>query len=282
VAEIGVNGVRLYYEFHGEGPPLALVHGSWGDAASWQFLLPSLAESFRVLVYDRRGHTRSERPSGQGSVHEDAEDLASLLEALDFTPTHVVANSYGGNVALRLAAKQAAVFRSLSCHEPPLWDLVADDAESQELREQQARSEEAVGKRIAAGDDEGAAEQFVEEVAFGPGAWEQLPPQVRTIFAQNAPTFLDELRDPDQYGADLAGLRQLEIPLRLTQGSESLPVFARAIDQLVQAVPRIRQETIEGADHVPQLSVPVLYAETIASFVRELEARAAPAVEPPG
>jgi pimeloyl-ACP methyl ester carboxylesterase len=275
VAEIEVNRVRLYYEFHGEGEPLALVHGSWGDAVSWQLVLPQLAESLRVLVYDRRGHSRSERPEGQGSVHEDADDLAALLESLEFAPAHVVANSYGGNVALRLAAKRPELFRSLSCHEPPLWDLVADDPESQQLREQQARSEEAVGERISAGDNEGAAEQFVEEVAFGPGAWEQLPPAVRATFAQNAPTFLDELRDPDQYGADLPGLRRLEIPLRLTQGYESLPVFARAIDQLAHAVPRIRRETIEGADHVPQLSVPELYAETITSFVREVEAEAA-------
>ena len=56
------NGVRLYYELHGSGDPLALVHGSWVDATTWALVLDDLAKSFRVLVYDRRGHSRSERP----------------------------------------------------------------------------------------------------------------------------------------------------------------------------------------------------------------------------
>ena len=268
-----VNGIHPYYELHGEGQPLALVHGSWGDATNWQLVLPRLANSFRVLVYDRRGHSRSERPEGQGSVHEDADDLAALLESLDVVPAHVVANSYGSNIALRLAAKRPELFRSLSCHEPPLWHLLADDPQVRELRRRQVRIEEAVGRRIAAGDHEGAARQFVDELAFGPGVWDnQLPTEVRAVFVRNAPTFLDELRDPDAYGADVAALGRLRLPLRLTQGSESLAEYGLAIDRLVEAAPRIKRETIQGADHVPQLTVPEPYAEGIASFVREAEA----------
>jgi pimeloyl-ACP methyl ester carboxylesterase len=109
------------HELHGDGPRLALVHGSWGDASSWQLVVDALADSFRVLVYDRRGHS----PPGQGSVHEDAEDLGALLESLDLAPAHVAANSYRGNIALRLVAARPELFRSLSCHEPPLWDLLA-------------------------------------------------------------------------------------------------------------------------------------------------------------
>jgi hypothetical protein len=95
----------------------------------------------------------------------------------------VVTSSFGGNIALRLATRRPEVFRSLSCHEPPLWCLLEGDAESQEMLQKAAASLEAVGRRIAAGDHEGAARQFVEEVAFGPGAWEsELPPQTKAIF----------------------------------------------------------------------------------------------------
>ena len=60
---------------------------------------------------------------------------------------------------------------------------------------QGARTLESVGRRIAHGDHEGAARQFVDEVAFGPGVWDNgLPSESRAIFVQNAPTFLDELR----------------------------------------------------------------------------------------
>src|SRR5688572_2335721 len=88
------NGVRLYYEAHGTGEPLVLVHGSWTDATSWRFVVPGLADAFRVLVYDRRGHSRSERPDVPGSVDEDGDDLAGLLDALGLAPAHVVASSF--------------------------------------------------------------------------------------------------------------------------------------------------------------------------------------------
>jgi pimeloyl-ACP methyl ester carboxylesterase len=213
MSEAEVNGVRLYYELHGSGEPLALVHGSWADATVWRFVVPGLAENFHVLGYDRRGHSRSERPARKGSFDEDGDDLAALLEALDLAPAHVVTNSSGGNIALRLATRRPAVFRSLSCHEPALWGLLEDDPESQEILQQGAGSLEAVGGRIAEGDHAGAARQFVEEVAFGPGAWEnELPPEARAIFVQNAPTFLDELQDRDPANIEADTLSRLDIP----------------------------------------------------------------------
>jgi pimeloyl-ACP methyl ester carboxylesterase len=262
VPEVEANGVRLHYELTGDGEPLVLVHGSWGDATNWGLVAPGLADSFRLLVYDRRGHSRSERPGTPGSIDEDGDDLVALLEALDLAPAHVVTNSYGGNIALRLATRRPDVFRSLCCHEPPLWSLLQGDAESQEMLQQGAGSLEAVGKRIAEGDHEGAARQFVEEVAFGPGAWEnELPPEVRAIFVNNAPTFLDELQDPNQLSIDEDALRGLEVPVRLTDGSESPPVFPRVIERLEELIPRVARETIDGAAHVPHLTTPERYVE---------------------
>jgi pimeloyl-ACP methyl ester carboxylesterase len=264
VAETEVNGVGLYYELEGSGEPLALVHGSWGDATSWRLVVPGLAERFRVLAYDRRGHSRSERRDTPGSIDEDGDDLAALLEALDLAPAHVATSSWGGNIALRLATRRPDVFRSLTCHEPPLWSLLEGDGEGQEMLQRGARSLEEVGRRIAAGEHEGAARHFVEQVAFGPGAWErELPPEMRAVFVQNAATFLDELRDPNQLDVDQDALARLEVPVRLTEGTESPPVFARVIDRLMQLIPRVTRETIDGAAHVPQLSTPERYVEVV-------------------
>ena len=268
--EAEVNGVRLHYELHGTGEPLALVHGAWVDATAWRLVVPGLADNFRVLSYDRRGHSRSERPATQGSFDEDGDDLAALLEALELAPAHLVTNSGGGNVALRLATRRPDLFRSLSCHEPALWGLLEEDSESQEILQQVARSLEAVGRRIAEGDHEGAARQFVEEVAFGPGAWDnELPPETRAIFVQNAPTFLDELQDRDPANIEEEAISRLEMPVRLTNGSESPPIFARVIDRLVKLIPRVTRETIQGAAHVPQLTTPARYVEITTRGVQQ-------------
>jgi pimeloyl-ACP methyl ester carboxylesterase len=63
MAVIDVKGIDLHYEVQGDGPPLLLVHGGWSDHQSWHAVAPALADSFRVVTYDRRGHSRSERPT---------------------------------------------------------------------------------------------------------------------------------------------------------------------------------------------------------------------------
>jgi pimeloyl-ACP methyl ester carboxylesterase len=258
---IQTNGVRLHWELYGSGEPLVLVHGSWVNATEWQAVAAELAESFRVLVYDRRGHSRSERPATPGSVDEDGDDLAALLEALDLPPAHVVTNSYGGNIALRLATRRPELFRSLSCHEPPLFSLLEDDRESREMLQHVATSFEAVAQRIAAGDHERAARQFVDEVALGPGAWDGLPAEGKAIFVQNAPTFLDELNDPELLQIDKTALGRLQIPVLLTNGSESPPPFPRVIDRLVKLIPHATRQTLAGAGHEPHQTMPKRYAD---------------------
>jgi pimeloyl-ACP methyl ester carboxylesterase len=173
--EQSVNGAKLFYELVGSGDPLVLVHGSWVDHDSWQPVVAGLVRSFRVMTYDRRGHSLSERPLGQGSRREDEEDLAALIEALDLAPAHVAGNSFGGSIALGLAARRPELFRSLIVHEPPLLGLVADDAELRPLMREFWGRIEAVADQLRAGDIEGGTKRFVEEVALGPGAWEQLP-----------------------------------------------------------------------------------------------------------
>ena len=147
--------------------------------------------------------------------------------------------------------------RSLTCHEPPLWALLADDPESRAMLAQSVASLESVGAKIAADDLEGAARQFVDEVAIGPGTWDNaLPEDVKAMFVRNARTFLDELQDPQQFYVDTDALGDLTIPVHLSQGSESPPMFARVIDRLERAIPKVTRETIDGAAHVPQLTTP--------------------------
>ncbi len=265
-----VNGVDIYYELHGSGEPVVLVHGSWADTSQWSQVVPGLATDYLVLTYDRRGHSQSQDGDGQGSLDEDAEDLAGIIDALGLAPAHVVTNSLGGNIALRTAIRHEDAMQSLTCHEPPLWALLADDPESLAMLAEGSASLESVGARIAADDLEGAAQQFVDEVAFGPGAWDNaLPDEVKAMFVRNARTFLDELQDPEQLSVDTAALGGVTIPVHLSQGSESPPMFAKVIDRLQHAIPNVTRETIEGAAHVPQLTTPDAF---VASTRRAIQA----------
>ncbi|MEZ0064422.1 pimeloyl-ACP methyl ester carboxylesterase [Streptacidiphilus sp. MAP12-20] len=264
---VGVNGVELFYEVGGSGDPLVLVHGSWSDHGGWAPVLHALALRFRVLVYDRRGHSLSERPPGQGSRFEDEEDLAALIETLGFAPAFVAGNSFGASTALGLAARRPELFRGLIAHEPPLMGIVADTPELSPLMAAAGERIESVLARLRADQPLSGAHQFVEEVALGPGAWDQLPEQLRETFVINAPTFLDEQTDPEWANLDLARLSRYTGPTLLTKGTESPPWFATITARLSSALPQAQTHTFEGAGHIPHVSHPDAYAERVTSFV---------------
>ncbi|MEU6861782.1 alpha/beta hydrolase [Streptomyces sp. NPDC046876] len=265
-----VNGVELFYETEGPagGEPLVLVHGSWSDHLGWGRVLPRLAQTYRVLAYDRRGHSRSERPAGQGSRREDEDDLAALIEMLGSGPVHVAASSFGASTTLGLAARRPELLRSITAHEPPLMAVVAGEAELQPLM---APMEAAIGGVLAtlrSGEPETAARRFVEDVAVGPGAWEQLPDPVRRTFTANAPTFADEQADPDWADLDLGSLGGFAGPVLLTTGAESPPWFRVIRDKVASAFGgRAERHTFEGAGHVPHLTHPEAYVDRLTAFV---------------
>jgi pimeloyl-ACP methyl ester carboxylesterase len=88
---VEANGVNLYYELSGDrGDPIIMIHGSWGDHANWQAVVPGLSKNFRVLTYDRRGHSKSQKTTTQGSFDEDAMDAAALLDKLGLGRANVV------------------------------------------------------------------------------------------------------------------------------------------------------------------------------------------------
>ncbi|MDW4909705.1 alpha/beta hydrolase [Streptomyces sp. ADMS] len=267
---VEVNGVELFYEERsGDGDPLVLVHGSWGDHNNWAPVLPALTERFRVLVYDRRGHSRSERPPGQGSRFEDEEDLAALMETLGFAPAYVAGNSFGASTALGLASRRPELFRGLVAHEPPLMGVVADDTQLLPLMAATGERIEGVLAHLRAGETLAGARQFVEEVALGPGAWDQLPDQLRQTFLTNAPTFLDEQADPDWANLGLGRLPGYTGPALLTKGTKSPPWFAEIIARLSGALPQARTHTFEGAGHIPHVTHPDDYARLVTDFIEK-------------
>lgn len=263
-----VNGVRLFYELGGTGDiPLILVHGSWDSHQDWELVAPRFADSFRVLTYDRRGHSESERPLGQGSVHEDVADLAALIEHLCLGPAWVAGNSFGASITLRLAVEHPDLLRGIIAHEPPLFALVANDPALAPVLQEISGRVSAVVDRIASGDHAGAAEQFVETVALGPGGWLQLPPESQKTLIENAPTFFDEANDPEQLAFDLDRIISFSHPVLLTKGDNSPPIFAPVVAKLADSLPAAAVHTFLGAGHIPHVTHANAYIEATIDFI---------------
>jgi pimeloyl-ACP methyl ester carboxylesterase len=182
MAERLVNGVRLYYEEHGSGAPILCIHGGGSSALMWTDAVEELARLGRVIAYDRRGCTRSERPEPyeRTSVAEQADDAATLLDALAAAPVVVIGRSYGGAVAIDLALRYPDRVRALVLLEGDALGLSPTALEWTKAIDDRLRA-------VAVQDGVDAVYEALIGEVLGEGAWDSFPDEVRRILTQNGP-----------------------------------------------------------------------------------------------
>jgi pimeloyl-ACP methyl ester carboxylesterase len=218
---IETDGAQLYYEVAGQGTPLLLIMGATGDGGHFDALSALLAEEFTVIVYDRRGNSRSRQPAGwtTTSVEEQADDAAGLLRALDLAPAAVFGTSAGGAIALCLALRHPDVVSGVVVHDAPLLSLLESDEVS-------ATVAGIVGQGAAAGGAPGGLEAFWRLVA-GDAGWDELEPTLRERMVGNAETFLGvEIPAFESYRPDDAALAALEVPVEVLVSEQGPPFIA--------------------------------------------------------
>jgi pimeloyl-ACP methyl ester carboxylesterase len=110
---IHANGVEMYYEVHGQGEPLLLIHGGTLTADSWQPYLAAFAEHYRVITPDTRGHGRSDNPTGTMSYRLLADDMAAFVRALDLHKPLIAGYSDGGQIALEIGMRYPDLAQAL-------------------------------------------------------------------------------------------------------------------------------------------------------------------------
>lgn len=108
------NGIQLYYERQGQGPPLLFIHGLGSSTRDWESQTGPFAANYQVITFDLRGHGRSEKPPGPYTLPMFTADTAGLLKALDLEAAHVVGVSLGGGVAFQLALDHPELVKTLT------------------------------------------------------------------------------------------------------------------------------------------------------------------------
>ncbi|WP_211193328.1 alpha/beta fold hydrolase [Actinoplanes sp. TBRC 11911] len=98
-----VNGINLYYETHGSGRPLILLHGGLGSGEMFGAILPTLADHHQVIAVDLQGHGRTADIDRPLDVRLIAGDIAALIDHLGLDQPDVVGYSFGGGVAMQVA-----------------------------------------------------------------------------------------------------------------------------------------------------------------------------------
>jgi len=238
--DIQLPGIRLYYQEQGSGVPILLINGTTGFADVWGEAIDELAELGRVISYDRRGCTRSERPEPYETteVADHSADAAALLEALNATPAVLIGRSYGGGVALHVAMTRPQLVLGLVLLEPGVLGLSDEGTHA---------IEELTSRVLAEAETQGpgyAAEALLRDV-LGDEMWESLPGDVQDAFRDNSLAALAELRGKDLQvqSGDLAKVTQ---PVLLV-GGEASPEGFRAINEAVlRELPGARSLVVGG------------------------------------
>lgn len=108
-----VNGINLYYDTHGTGRPLVLLHGGLGSGEMFGPVLPALAEHHKVIAVDLQGHGRTADIDRPIDARLMAGDIAALIDHLDLDKPDLVGYSLGGGVAFQTAFQYPTKIRKL-------------------------------------------------------------------------------------------------------------------------------------------------------------------------
>jgi pimeloyl-ACP methyl ester carboxylesterase len=251
-----LNGIRLYYEVHGQGTPLALLHGFAGTAESWKLQVGALSARYRLILYDARGHWRSESPKDPAGYGIDiaVEDLRTLLDHLEAGPAIVGGLSMGGVVALAFSLRYPARVRAL---------ILADTGpgfRNPERRAEWARSREAVARLL---EEEGMR-------AFAASTHAELDYYTAPeIMLQHDPVGLAHVNRkvlviPDSRLID--GLPEVRVPTVVIVGAEDTD-YVPAAEYMARKIPGAEHVVIPRAGHGANIDQPEAFNRAILDFL---------------
>ncbi|HEX2233473.1 MAG TPA: alpha/beta hydrolase [Thermoleophilaceae bacterium] len=254
---IAVNGGKLYYEEHGAGTPLVLIHAGLMSSATWAPLLPDLTDGFRVITPDSRGHGRSTNPGGVLSYAQIADDIASLIAALRLVRPVVGGYSDGGQIALELGARHPEAAGAL------IVGAAYPDFAGSGLRE-------GVEAFLGA-DDTGTVdlEQLDATLGDAAGYLKSLHPggdkQWRALVQQSASMWLD------YEGLTADEVRRIEVPTLVFTGDRDDQISLDLMVSLYRSLPNAELAVWPDTDHYAPMSPE--RAGMFASMIRDFAGR---------
>jgi pimeloyl-ACP methyl ester carboxylesterase len=265
---VDVNGVSLYHEVTGHGPPLVLVHGFACGLRMWDPQVKALARSWRVVTYDVRGHGISGAPDDWAAYSQaiSVADLGGLLERLGLRRAAVGGLSMGGNIALNFALAHPERVTAL---------VVADTGAGSDEAADWIATVHALADALerdgleAFVDAALANPLFARYAARGPAAERFIRSCLMTHRARGlAHTGREVLAKRPSIYALAERLRALRVPTLLIVGEHDEPCV-KVHRFMAETIPGARHLVIPSAGHLTNLEAPAAFNRAVARFLRE-------------
>lgn len=240
-----------------DAPIVMALHGSAAHPSQWVPLAKAAAHRCDVRAEVMPGyHGRAVASDMPRGLARRAAPLIAELEKCH-QPVHLVGHSFGGAVAVKVAAMRPDLVASLTLYEPVLPTIVAQDPTPWEHRAVGALK--SVGIRLAAAIASGFAEQGVAgfiDFWNGDGAWRAMPDGLRAALVMQAMDILSDYDDLMSDDLDLESLGEIEIPTLILSGSRTQAVARVVADRVLAQMPQAMHMELEGLGHMAPVTDP--------------------------
>ncbi|MBL7217196.1 MAG: alpha/beta fold hydrolase [Deltaproteobacteria bacterium] len=116
-----IGDMEIYYEEHGQGPPLVMILGLGQDTATWSFQIPELSNRLRLIVFDNRDCGKSSRCLDDYTTRTMAQDTIGLMDHLGIDQAHICGTSMGGMIAQQVVLMAPERVNSLILASTTFW-----------------------------------------------------------------------------------------------------------------------------------------------------------------
>jgi len=246
------DGVSIYYEVHGEGPPLLLTHGYSSTSGMWHGQVDALARDHKLILWDMRGHGQSDYPDDPGAYSEELTvgDIAAILDAVNAPRAIIGGLSLGGYMSLAFYRAHPARTRAL---------LIIDTGpgfKKDDAREAwNARALTTAGKL----DQEGLAmlkSATRERATASHRNAKGLALAARGMLTQRDARVIELLPD-------------IKVPSLIVVGADD-PPFLAASDYMAAKIPGAQKVVIPAAGHAVNIDQPQAFVDAVLPFLKNL------------
>ncbi len=262
------DGVRLFFEVHGEGFPLAMIEG-WGYSRwMWFKQLRTLPIKYSCIVFDNRGVGMSDKPDEPYTIEMFADDLKELLDSIEVERAHVLGVSMGGFIAQQFALKYPDMVAGIvlvSTHfggEKALPTPKETMDAILSIREEDVGVEEALRRKMS--------------YAFNPEYMEEHPEEINQIIAwriEEAQPRYAWLRQAEAVRSFSLGeaVSRIKAPTLIVAGTKDRVVPYRNAELLAETIPNSRLVLFEGGSHLLFIENAHIFNRVVMDFLGEVD-----------
>ncbi|WP_338803094.1 alpha/beta hydrolase [Xenorhabdus griffiniae] len=268
--KITVNDAQFVYLHNHENTktPLLFLHGALADSYMWQRHMIELEDIVSPMALSLR-HFGGSVKEGNFGIETHANDVIEIIRETGCSPLHLVAWSYGADVALLAVLKAPELFRSLFLYEPGYPSYLTED----ELALFMADAQAMFGPLFALTGTRKMSE-MVEILIDGSGNqkgyFASQPEAVRMAQLAQADTVTKQLNKNEKPDISVNALATIKLPVHVAYGEYSRPLFQLVSASAARNIPNCQSEIVTGVTHMFPIEQPAVFSAKIKNFIQNV------------